>query len=94
MILLIPHNSNFNPDYEVGDFYIVNHENITILHNQEQFTLLSLKECIRAIHDNKKHIGFRDSKLSLFLKNHLQVSIYVRKKVLSQLIEKLIALMK
>ena len=35
-------------------------------------SLLSLKECIRGLHEKKNHIGFRNSKLTLYLKNHLK----------------------
>jgi len=35
-------------------------------------SLLSLKECVRALHDRKKHVPFRNSKLTMVLKPHLK----------------------
>ena len=35
-------------------------------------SLLSLKECIRGLHSNRKHISFRNSKLTMVLRPHLK----------------------
>eukprot|EP01084_Bolivina_argentea_P303137 523303_1 len=34
-------------------------------------SLLSLKECIRALHNHKEYIGYRNSKLTMYLKKYL-----------------------
>jgi len=40
--------------------------------NEINKSLLSLKECVRALHDRKKHVPFRNSKLTMVLKPHLK----------------------
>merc|ERR1719203_2415891 len=40
--------------------------------NEINKSLLSLKECVRALHDGKKHVPFRNSKLTMVLKPHLK----------------------
>ena len=35
-------------------------------------SLLSLKECVRALHLHKDHVPYRDSKLTMVLRNHLK----------------------
>ena len=37
-------------------------------------SLLALKQCIRDIHDKKQRIPYRNSKLTMILKRHLQSS--------------------
>merc|ERR1712129_351009 len=40
--------------------------------NEINKSLLSLKECVRELHDRKKHVPFRNSKLTMVLKPHLK----------------------
>ena len=35
-------------------------------------SLLSLKECVRALHIDKEHVPYRDSKLTMVLRDHLK----------------------
>ena len=34
-------------------------------------SLLSLKECIRALHNDKNYVGYRNSKLTMYLRKYL-----------------------
>eukprot|EP01084_Bolivina_argentea_P077657 140905_1 len=39
--------------------------------NEINKSLLALKECIRGLHNNKQHIGYRNSKLTMYLRKYL-----------------------
>ena len=39
--------------------------------NEINKSLLALKECIRALHNKKEHVGYRNSKLTMYLRKYL-----------------------
>ena len=40
--------------------------------NEINQSLLALKECIRSLHSNKNHVGYRNSKLTMYLRKYLK----------------------
>eukprot|EP01083_Nonionella_stella_P161376 528485_1 len=40
--------------------------------NQINKSLLALKECVRALHNNKDYVGYRNSKLTMYLRRYLR----------------------
>ena len=65
----INNNNNNNKNNKKSHKLIIKEQRERTQINQ---SLLSLKECIRGLHEKKNYIGFRNSKLTLYLKNHLK----------------------